>query len=83
MSCLSEGPSAQHTKLRGVALNEVLSALWTTFTALGAPHGQDDTFSVRVMLLSVYDEMLRGVSQETQWPSYFYLTCQLGKCPLN
>lgn len=45
-----------------------------------SPFGQTDTFSFRVMLLSVYDEMLRGVSEETLCP-LFLLPCKLGRCP--
>lgn len=42
---------------------------------------QDDTFSFRVMLLSVYDEMLRGVSQET--PCHlFLLDLEVGEMPI-
>lgn len=47
----------------------------------GSPHGRDDTFSFRVMLLSVYDEMLRGVSQETPCP-LFLLDLSVGEMPI-
>lgn len=42
--------------------------------------GQTDTFTFRLILLSVNDRMLRGVSEESLG-HLFLLPCKLGGCP--
>lgn len=62
-----KGPSARRSKSGGVASDEAASAFTDN---LHCSRGRVDTFSLRVVLLSVYDEMLRGVSEETPCPLF-------------
>lgn len=67
-------------KFRGVAFEWGGLGITDNLHSPQSPFGQIDTFSFRVILLSVNDEMLRGVREENPY-QLFFLPCDLGRCP--